>query len=158
MSVEVLQSISIAAFIAAAALFLISVALFFIFDIPKTFGEISGSTAKKAIENIRRQNEQTGTKEYRPSPVNAERGKITDKISPSGKLLQKETPVGFSVGTEKLNTADLSQGEGVTTVLIAESNDSPAQSNCRDYGSDGTKKIFSVDTDISFLGSEELIR
>ena len=79
MSVELIQTMSLAAFIIAGVLFLSAIALFFLFNIPKVFGEVSGSTARKAIENIRQQNEQTGNKAYRPSPVNAERGKITDR-------------------------------------------------------------------------------
>ncbi len=117
MTVQLLQTMSLVAFIAAGVLFLVAIALFFLFNIPKVFGEVTGSTARKAIEMIRQQNEQTGNKAYRPSPVNAERGKITEKITPSRKLERKAGNAGVSVGTAKLKTAELENEAQETTVL-----------------------------------------
>lgn len=117
MSVELIQKMSISAFVIAAVLFAAAIAIFFLFNIPKVFGEVSGLTARKSIENIRQQNEQTGNKAYRPSPVNAERGKITDRITPSGKLEKKAGNDGISVGTSKLHTSELKNASNETTVL-----------------------------------------
>ena len=86
MTVELIQTLSMVAYIFAGVLFLLAVALFFLLDVPKLYNDISGRTARKAIEQIRQQNESTGNKAYKPSSVNAERGKLTDRISKSGRL------------------------------------------------------------------------
>ena len=106
MTVELLQTLSMSAFIAAAVFFLLAVAMFFLFNIPKVVGEVTGSTARKAIEEIREQNEKTGNKAYRPSAVNAERGKVTEKITPSGKLEHKGKSTRLGMGTAKLSKKD----------------------------------------------------
>lgn len=116
-NIELLQTLSLAAFIAAGVFLLVAIALFFLLDIRKVFGDISGTTAKKAIENIRQQNEATGDKAYKPSPVNAERGKTTDKISPSGRLLRKDVGMPVSAQTEKFKTDDLKPAVQETSVL-----------------------------------------
>ena len=85
MSIERLQSISIISYIIAVVLLLIAIALFFLLDIRRIIGDLTGITARKAIEDIRRQNENTGEKNYKSSPVNVARGRLTDKISPSRK-------------------------------------------------------------------------
>jgi hypothetical protein len=120
MSVELLNTLSLAAYIAAGVLFLVAVLLFFLFNVPKLIGDISGFTAKKAIEAIRQQNENTGNKAYKPSPVNAVRSKITDKISPSGKLEKRISEMSIGAQTEKLDTTELQQGAQATTLLDIE--------------------------------------
>ena len=138
MTIELLQTLSTSAFIGAAVFFLAAVALFFLFDIPKVFGEITGSTAKKAIEDIRQQNERTGDKAYKPSAVNAERGKLTDKITPSGRLLKKEGHAKVAISTAKLKTAEIQQkqqgggasaGGAETTVLANQSQETTVLMN-----------------------------
>lgn len=169
MSVEVLQTLSLALYIVAGVLLLVGIALFFLLDVPKLYGDISGRTAKKAIEAIRQQNESTGNKAYKPSAVNAERGRLTDKITHSGRLQSQTTGLPVSVGTEKLDTATLiprynettvlaetvnettllEQSAGETTVLV--NNEAPSN----DAVSDSTK--FTVDIEMSFTGSTEII-
>ena len=128
MSVELLQTLSIVSYIAAGVLFLGAVALFFLLDVPKLIGDISGSTARKAIEAIRQQNESTGDKVYKPSAVNASRGKVTDKISPSGKLEQRSSGLSIGAQTEKLDTTDLTVAAiEATTLLNASSETSVLQ-------------------------------
>lgn len=56
MSIDVLQACSIGFWVAAGIFFLTAVVLFFLMDIPKLYGEISGRTARKAIEQIRKHN------------------------------------------------------------------------------------------------------
>lgn len=118
MSVELLQTIALVAYILAGVLFVIAVVLFFILNVPKLYGDITGSIAKKAIENIRQQNESTGNKAYKPSPVNASRGKITEKISGSGELENKYNSVGVSVETERIDNYNLSANGNETTILL----------------------------------------
>lgn len=117
MTVELLQTLSLAAYIAAGIMLLVSVALFFLLDVPKLYGDISGRTAKKAIEAIRQQNETSGNKAYKPSPVNAARGKLTDKITPSGRLESQTAGLPVSVGTEKFATSALAPQANETTLL-----------------------------------------
>ena len=107
MSVERLQLLSTVFFVLSAVLFLVAIALFFYFDVIRVVGDITGSTARKAIEDIRKGNEISGNKAYKPSPVNKARGKLTDKISPSGQVLQNKNGLGVATGTAKLSTVEL---------------------------------------------------
>lgn len=105
--------------ILAVLMFVVSLILFFVLKIPAVIGDLSGATARKAIENIRNQNEESGDKVYKSSTVNKERGKLTDKISQSGNL--HTTPsdkLGFGMRTEKISTQRLDvEDVGETTVL-----------------------------------------
>ena len=57
MSVELLQTLSTVFFVLAAVMFLIALALFFVLDVVHLVGDVTGSTARKAIEDIRKGNE-----------------------------------------------------------------------------------------------------
>ena len=182
MSVELLQTLSLALYIVAGVLFLVGIALFFLLDVPKLYGDVSGRTAKKAIEAIRQQNESTGNKAYKPSAVNAERGKLTDKITQSGRLQSQTTGLPVSVGTEKLDTSTLMPQPSETTVLAEAANEttvleqpvgettvltgtiSPAgettilvsnEESSSETAADPAK--FTVDVEMSFTGSSEII-
>jgi len=120
MTVETFRLISYIGFGLAALSLVIAVMLFVSYNIPRVFGDVTGRTAKKEIENIRKLNEQSGDKAYKPSPINAARGKLTDKISDSGNLVkQSESPFGGSIGTDKLNTEMLLEKEPVTAGVTA---------------------------------------
>lgn len=95
MSIDVLQTCSIGFWVAAGIFFLTAVALFFLMDIPKLYGEISGRTARKAIEQIRKHNAEALT----------------------GGIASSHT--GSGVRTEKFSTATLAPETvaGATTVL-----------------------------------------
>ena len=119
MTAEVLQTISSGCYGVAVALFIVTMGLFFILDIRSVYGELSGRTAQKAIDEIRKKNEETGTKAYKPSKVNAERGKLTDRISDSGQIISATDNLasGIGVGTEKFPTDRLNPAGNETTVL-----------------------------------------
>ena len=120
MSYEMYRYIFLGALIACGIFFVIAVILFFTLKIPKVISDLTGRTARKAIENIRMQNEQSGDKTYQSSAVNLERGKLTDKISRSGRLVPRNaTPFGTGVITEKISTMKLDQPAGETDVLTA---------------------------------------
>lgn len=108
MTVESMQTISLVFYLLAGVMFISAIALFFLLKVPSLFGDITGSTARKAIETIRMQNEYSGDKANKPSPINISRGKITEKISKSGRLQQSVTGYGGSPGTEKFATTQLS--------------------------------------------------
>lgn len=171
MSVELLNTLSLAAYIAAGVVFLVAVALFFLLNVPKLIGDISGSTAKKAIETIRQQNENSGDKAYKPSPVNAARGKLTDKISPSGGLEQRTTGLSFGAQTEKFETTELLEAAQATlllsngneTTLLSQS-DPGATTLLSDQKPKDEKEqkptspvAVTVDVEMSFTGSSEII-
>ena len=120
MSYETYRYIFLGGLIACGVFFAIAVILFFALKIPKVVSDLTGRTARKAIENIRLHNEQSGDKTYQSSAVNLERGKLTDKISKSGRLIPREaTPFGTGVITEKISTMKLDQPAGETDVLSA---------------------------------------
>ena len=95
MSIDVLQTCSIGFWVAAGIVFLTAVALLFLLDIPKLYGEISGRQARKAIEQIRKHNAEALT----------------------GDIASSHT--GSGVRTEKCSTATLAPETvaGATTVL-----------------------------------------
>lgn len=181
--VQFMQTGATIAFIAAAVIFLVAVALFFLLDIPKVFGDVTGYTARKAIKNIREQNEITGDKAYKPSPVNAARGKVTDKISVYGTVDEKvdENIYGVAVGTSKLKekrkkTSDenlqqsaeevqsgYSEFDGTTLLYQNELTESGATTVLNNSSSVSNLRVadsyngFHVDYEIIFTGSTDLI-
>ena len=118
MSYEIYRYIFYGGAILAAVMLAITVILFFVYKIPTVIGDLTGANARKAIENIRNQNENSGDKLYKTSQVNRERGKLTDKISPSGSLMRDPSGVlgGGAMATEKISTQELPQVDE-TTVL-----------------------------------------
>lgn len=172
MTVELLQNLSLAAYIVAGVLLLISIALFFLLDVLKLYGDVSGRTAKKAIEAIRQQNEETGNKAYKPSAVNEARGKLTDKITPSGRLESQTSGLPVSVGTEKFATSALQPQSNETTVLNSSENETTVLSGTLSTEFGETTLLaneesnvipstvngdFSVDVEMAFTGSSEII-
>ena len=104
--------------ILAVLMFITTVALFFVLKIPHVIGDLTGSNARKAIENIRNQNESTGDKIYKSSETNIKRGKITDKISPSGNLIKNPSgDIAGAMETEKISSAVNNVVSNETTVL-----------------------------------------
>ena len=116
MTYEVYHWIFIGGAILAGLMLALAAVLFFYLQIPRVIGDLTGSTAKKAIEDIRQQNVKSGVKVYKSSAVNRERGKVTAKITPSGGLAQKQNTGAAAMRTDKLSTQKLSQqaAESVT--------------------------------------------
>lgn len=177
MSVEQLQTFSLVSYIIAGVLFLLAIALFFLLDIKKVIGDVTGATARKAINTIREQNEASGDKAYKPSPVNAARGKLTDKISPSGRLQPQTAGIGGSPGTEKFDTTELTPQSEETTVLSENTSETTVLSHISQIGETSVlsadvdeqsveknqnEKVpdnndFSTDVEMSFTDSTEII-
>ena len=61
MSYEVLRNIFIGAAALSGLMLIVSVLLFIILKIPSVIGDLTGITAKKAIENIRNRIRKAGT-------------------------------------------------------------------------------------------------
>lgn len=105
MSYEVYRYIFWGGAILAIIMLIVSIILFVVLKIPTVIGDLTGSNARKAIEDIRRQNSNSGQKTYRSSHVNRERGRVTDKISASGTLIKNPThTLHGSMETEKIQT------------------------------------------------------
>lgn len=103
---SLLSTISLICFIVAGVLLAAAVFLFFYLRITKVISDLSGRTAKKSIQSLRYRNEQTGSKSYRSSKTNKERGKITDAIPKKAEKTSKditETGVLKEEKTEKLS-------------------------------------------------------
>ena len=83
---EILSIVSLVSYIVAGVSFLLAVIFWFVFKIPTVIGDLSGRNARKSIAKMRENNEKSGNKSYRPSTVNANRGKVTDTMPDSGKL------------------------------------------------------------------------
>ena len=60
MTVQTWEIISVVSFVLAVAMLAVAGLLFWIDQIPKVIGDITGKTAQKAIEDIRKQSEETG--------------------------------------------------------------------------------------------------
>lgn len=120
MTYEVFRFIYIGGLIAAVIMLFVAVFLFFYFKIPKVIGDLTGANARKAIENIRNQNENKGDKSQGLSDINRERGKLTEKISQSGRIIKGRTDsLGEMFKTSKISTQELSLNDtsSETTVL-----------------------------------------
>ncbi|MEE1057350.1 MAG: hypothetical protein UH239_08905 [Acutalibacteraceae bacterium] len=78
---EILSIISLVSFIVSGVCFVLAIFFWIKFGIPTVIGDLSGRTARKSIAKMRESNERTGNKIYKPSNVNANRGKITDTIT-----------------------------------------------------------------------------
>lgn len=122
MTYEIFRYIFIGGAILCGIMLIISVLIFILFNIPKVISDLSGATARKAIKNIRENNEKTGDKTHRVSAFNQERGKLTDKISASGNLQQSQPNVNFGINTTKIQTQQLQPEDfsNQTTVLGAD--------------------------------------
>ncbi len=123
MTYEIYRYIFLGGAILAGIMFVVSVLVFIFLRIPTVIGDLTGANARKAIENIRNHNESTGDKTYRSSQVNRERGKLTDKITPSGRLIKYPSlPLHGAMETEKISTQQLEHQETAseTTVLTGD--------------------------------------
>lgn len=124
MTYDVYRYIFLGAAAGAGVMLVLSAVLFFALRIPRVISDLTGRTAKRAIEKIRQLNEQTGNKAHNSSAVNLERGNVTDKISGSGRLIRRSVPK-YATGmiTEKISTQTLypaSEGEQTTVLQTQE--------------------------------------
>ena len=114
MSYDTYRLIFIGAAIACGVIFLVSVTLFFVFKIPNIIGNLTGRNAKKAIEDIKRQNESYAYSD-KANALNGKK-KITEKIS-TARLdnIGETTVLGYNGEDE--TTVLGNSGTDETTVL-----------------------------------------
>lgn len=113
MSIDVLQACSIGFWVAAGIFFLTAVALFFLMDIPKLYGEISGRTARKAIEQIRKHNAEALTGDIAGAHTGS--GVRTEKFSTA--TLAPEAETGATTVLAEVGATTVLAESGATTVL-----------------------------------------
>lgn len=130
-------------------MFVVSVVLFFKLRIIAVIGDLTGTTAKKEIESMREQNRTSGNKAHKPSPVNQARGKLTDKMTPSGKLKSRSSNLIISTGTGKIQTAELISE---TTVL---SDDTSAETTVLETANETTVLSCAPETTVLVSGEEK---
>lgn len=90
---ETLSMISKISFVAAEICLVVAIILFIRFKIPDVIGDLSGRNARKSIEQMRALNEKSGSKSYKPSKKNIERGKLTETmhgLDETEKILKKQ--------------------------------------------------------------------
>lgn len=146
MSYELLRYIFIGAAALSGVMLIVSVLLFIFLKIPRVIGDLTGATARKAIENIRNQNESSGDKIYKSSAVNRERGKLTDKISASGNISRHETnSLGGAMATTKIATQGLSESAELNETTVLETgNETTVLNNETTVLSEGTTILSGV--------------
>lgn len=161
----------------AALCLILSIVLFFVLRIPSVIGDLTGSTAKKAIESIRSQNEQSGDKTYKSSYVNRQRGKVTDRITDTGSIIPASTDdSGGAMATTKISTTLLQreakesyvstladEPAGETTVLDLSTNSETTVLDSQQANS-GTTMLcqegavdFSVEYNLVLIHTDEVI-
>lgn len=82
---EILFIASNISFALAVICFGFAIVFFIKFKISSVIGDLSGSTARKSIEQMRIHNEKTGDKSYRPGKINENRGKLTETMHGIGR-------------------------------------------------------------------------
>ena len=65
-----------------------SIILFIKMDILAIIGDLTGKTVAREIKAMRETNAASGDKHFRPSAVNMERGKLTEKVTPSAEAMR----------------------------------------------------------------------
>ena len=78
---EIFELVSTISYILAGLFLILTIFLAYRFRIWSVIGDLTGRTAKKSIERLRKANEISGNKSYRPSTTNAERGTLTATIT-----------------------------------------------------------------------------
>lgn len=116
---DTFRLIFLIAAILCAVMFVVTIVLFIVLKIPKVISDLSGATARKAIKNIREQNERSGNKNYKVSAVNRDRGMLTDKISQSGNIIKARNGLGFGVATTKISTQQLAPDDATQTTVLS---------------------------------------
>jgi len=98
--------VSVVGYSLAGLLFIIAIIMFFKLKIPAVIGDLSGRTAAKQIQELRKRNSSTGIKLYKPDVFNIERGKLTEPVKNSDKLTREtmvNQPEDPSLATVVLN-------------------------------------------------------
>ncbi len=174
MTYEIYRYIFIGAGIGTVVMLFVTILIFFVLDIRKVIGDLTGKNAQKAIKKIREENEQSGDKTFKTSYINRSRGKITDKINENNGMLPKPD-INTGIITAKIDSHPLSESARMrvsneTDVLdYHENNETEVLSNIQvneteilpqnlstDYVA-RVNDIFDIEYEITFIHSDEII-
>lgn len=150
MSIDVLQACSIGFWVAAGIFFLTAVALFFLMDIPKLYGEISGRTARKAIEQIRKHNAEALTGDIAGAHTGS--GVRTEKFLTA--TLAPEAAAGATTVLAEAGATTVLAESGVTTMLTEPEHPQAAEN---DRQSPEAMDDFVLENELSYAESVEII-
>lgn len=168
MTYDTYRFIFIGAAILCGIMLVTSVLVFIFMKIPKVISDLSGATARKAIKNMRERNEATGDKGYKVSAYNEARGKLTDKISASGNLIQYQQMQMRGIDTSKISTQELDGGDHTTLLDTYVPSDSGAGETSVlaepvHYGETAVlseamaNPVFVVEYEITYIHTDEII-
>lgn len=101
MTYEMYRNVFMICAAAGAVMAFVSVLLFVFLRIPSVIGDLTGITARRGIEQIRSGNTKKSKKKDSADKANRRRGRLTAKISPSGRLQEQESQ-GYGANTEEL--------------------------------------------------------
>lgn len=168
MTYEMYRNIFLGSAVACGICLAISVVLFFTLHIPKIISDLTGRTARKAIERIRLRNEQSDNNTNKPGSANLKYRKPADEITRSEQSIPGDA-ARFQKGeiTEKLSTQELAQTDG-TDVLAATAETlvlnpalgdvTPAPEDTMVLAPDEQPaQAFAIEYEITFLNSTEII-
>lgn len=114
---DLIEKLSIIAFVAAGCCLLLTILIWFRFRILSVINDLSGKTAKRAIAQIRENNLRTGNKAYHPGIVNLNRGPLTTPM-PGVTATPTEKLPDDQVG-QPIPETTLYQEAGKTQILLA---------------------------------------
>lgn len=143
MTIELLRTLSIVGYVLAGIFLVLSIVLFFVLDIPKVYGDISGRTARKAIAEIEKKSRQ----ESSVSSVEPSKKSKTDKITGSGRIVPATEELEPTSTTQKLQVETTVLKAPETTVLGA-NQESLNTTN---------EKVLTLDVEFFFFSSDEII-
>lgn len=164
---ETLELLSIISYVVAGISLVLAVFFWIFFKISTVIGDLSGRTARKSIARMRAANENSGSKSYKASKTNAERGKLTAAIKASEKLKKRASVTETDrpdTGLLNENTAEvtLSEETGMlesetTGLLVEEEATAPLEvPGKRKERPEGGKKLNMID-DIMLIHTDEVI-
>ena len=166
MTYDIYRYIFIGAAILCGVMLVVSIILFILLKIPKVISDLSGATARKAIKNIREQNEASGNKAYKVSAFNEARGKLTDKISPSGNVIHQHQAQMRGIDTTKISTQELQSEEHASETTVLD-NTGAGETSVLSEGmisgettvlSEATNdSVFTIEYEITFIHTNEII-
>lgn len=175
MTYDIYRYIFICAAILCGIMLIVSILIFIFLKIPKVISDLSGATARKAIKTIREQNETSGDKGYKVSAFNAARGKLTDKISPSGNIIQRYQTQMHGINTTKISTQKLQVEEHANETTVLESYNETSVCDNAETGETSVlseamasgettvlnestnNSTFTIEYDITFIHTDEII-
>lgn len=179
---EIYRYVFLGGAILAGIMLAVSVFVFFKLKIADVIGYFTGANKRKAVEQIKLNNENAEDKINRTGRLTRDRRKMTDKISPSGKIIKNPSHSLFSgmetekIGTEHLqpqNTKNQTMGHTEKlagrneTVVLTEETGSTAQTTLlsNENGANETTVLnaqpasntFVIEYEITYIHTNEVI-